>query len=62
MNFEVRELLVTGVTPPDDIASENTVAYDTIAEAGISDGEQRQIGDVQQPRYGQQLFDAVFTL
>lgn len=61
VNFEMRELLVTGVIRPEDIASENTVTYDKIAEARISYGRRGHISDVQQPRYGQQLFDVVFT-
>ncbi len=60
VNFEMRELLVTGVIRPEDIASDNTVAYDKIAEARISYGGRGHISDVQQPRYGQQLFDVVF--
>lgn len=60
VNFEMRELLVTGVIRPEDIASDNSVAYDKIAEARISYGGRGHISDVQQPRYGQQLFDVVF--
>ena len=56
----MRELLVTGVIRPEDIAFDNTVAYDKIAEARISYGGRGHISDVQQPRYGQQLFDVVF--
>lgn len=60
VNFEVRELLVTGVIRPEDIGSDNAVSYEKIAEARISYGGRGHISDVQQPRYGQQLFDVVF--
>ncbi len=57
VNFEVRELKVTGIVRPRDIASDNSIAYDKIAEARISYGGRGRIMEVQQPRWGQQLFD-----
>jgi flagellar L-ring protein FlgH len=57
VNYEVRELQVTGVIRPQDISSVNTITLDKLAEARVAYGGRGQITDVQQPRYGQQLFD-----
>ena len=60
VNFEARELTIAGIIRPEDITSQNTINYEQIAEARISYGGRGQITDVQQPRYGQQLYDIVF--
>ncbi|CAM3255184.1 flagellar basal body L-ring protein FlgH [Paracoccus nototheniae] len=59
VNFELRELTVTGFVRPADIARSNEIAYDRIAGARISYGGRGQITDVQQPRYGQQAADII---
>ena len=57
VNFEVRELIVTGFVRPEDISRQNEITYDKIAGARISYGGRGQITDAQQPRYGQQVAD-----
>ncbi len=59
VNFEMRELLVSGFVRPEDIARQNEITYDKIASARVSYGGRGQITDVQQPRYGQQILDAI---
>lgn len=59
VNFELRELLVSGYVRPADISRQNEITYDKIASARVSYGGRGQITDVQQPRYGQQLLNAV---
>lgn len=57
VNSELRQLTVTGVVRPQDIASDNTVTHDRMAEARISYGGRGQETDVQTPRWGQQVLD-----
>ncbi|MGR3761345.1 flagellar basal body L-ring protein FlgH [Roseobacteraceae bacterium NS-SX3] len=59
VNFEMRELLVSGYVRPEDISRQNEITYDKIASARVSYGGRGQITDMQQPRYGQQVLDAV---
>ena len=60
VNFEMRELQVAGIIRREDITSTNTVSFEQIAEARISYGGRGTLSDVQQPRYGQQVFDIIF--
>ena len=57
VNFELRELIISGYVRPIDISRQNEITYDKIAGARISYGGRGQITDVQQPRYGQQVAD-----
>ncbi len=60
VNFELRELIVTGIVRPQDIAKGNTIQHGKIAEARISYGGRGQLTDVQQARWGQQIYEALF--
>lgn len=57
VNFEIRELMVTGFVRPMDISRLNEITYDKIASARISYGGRGQITDVQAPRAGQQVIE-----
>lgn len=59
VNSELRELRVTGVIRPQDIASDNTVLHDRMAEARIAYGSRGQLTDLQRARWGQQMMDIV---
>ncbi len=57
VNFELRLLNVAGIVRPRDISRSNTISYEKIAEARISYGGRGRIMEVQQPGWGQQLYD-----
>jgi flagellar L-ring protein FlgH len=57
VNSELRELKVAGVIRPQDIASDNTVLHDRMAEARIEYGGRGEMTELQTTRWGQQLMD-----
>jgi flagellar L-ring protein precursor FlgH len=57
VNSELRDLRITGVVRPQDIASDNTVLHDRMAEARIAYGGKGQLTDLQRARWGQQMID-----
>jgi len=59
VNYEMRVLNISGVVRPRDIAGNNTINYDKIAEARISYGGRGRLSEIQQPPYGQQLLNHV---
>ena len=59
VNNELRELTIQGVLRPQDIASDNTVRHDRLAEARIAYGGRGSLSDVQQQRVGAQILDAL---
>ena len=56
---EMRQLHIKGVIRPEDIASDNTITHDKIADARITYGGKGELADIQQPRYGEQVMDIV---
>ena len=60
VNYELRDLQITGIVRPEDISRYNEVAYDRIAGARILYGGRGQLTSAQQPRYGQQAVDRYF--
>lgn len=59
VNYELRDLEVTGVVRPEDISRINTITYDKIADARIAYGGRGQITDLQRARYGERIVDAI---
>lgn len=59
VNFEVRVLNVAGIIRPRDVAADNSIVYEKIAEARVSYGGRGRLMEVQQPAIGQQIGDLV---
>lgn len=59
VNFEMRVLSVAGIIRPRDISTNNSIAYEKIAEARISYGGRGRLTEVQQPAWGHQILDII---
>ncbi len=59
VNFEQRLLNIAGIIRPGDIAPDNSISYEKIAEARIAYGGKGRITEVQQPGWTQQLWDRI---
>jgi len=60
VNSEMRELELTGVVRPGDIDADNSVAHTRIAEMRVAYGGRGTLSNLQQPRWGTQLWDILF--
>lgn len=60
VNYELRDLRVIGIIRPEDIDPDNSVPHDKIAEMRVFYGGRGAISDLQQPRWGTQMWDILF--
>lgn len=59
VNYELRELMLTGIVRPQDIEADNSVSHERIAEMRVAYGGRGTLSDLQQPRWGTQIMDIV---
>jgi flagellar L-ring protein precursor FlgH len=57
VNFELRELMLTGVVRQQDIEADNSISHERIAEMRVAYGGRGTLSDLQQPRWGTQVMD-----
>jgi flagellar L-ring protein precursor FlgH len=60
VNNEVRDLTISGIIRRVDITSNDTINQNQIAEERISYGGRGQLTQMQQPPYGDQLYNILF--
>jgi flagellar L-ring protein FlgH len=59
VNHELRVLRIAGIVRPGDITRNNTISYEKIAEARVAYGGRGRLMEVQQPGWGQQVYDSI---
>jgi flagellar L-ring protein precursor FlgH len=57
VNYELRELNITGIIRREDISSSNTIDHTKIAEMRVTYGGRGNVSELQQPRWGMQVLD-----
>ncbi|MCC5995746.1 MAG: flagellar basal body L-ring protein FlgH [Oceanicaulis sp.] len=60
INNEVRELLISGIVRPQDIAADNSIDHQKIAEARVSYGGRGHISEMQRPPIGQEVYNLLW--
>jgi flagellar L-ring protein precursor FlgH len=60
VNYELRQLLISGVIRPADIDADNSIPYERVAEMRVAYGGRGTLSDLQQPRWGTQVWDILF--
>lgn len=60
VNYEVRDLTISGIVRREDITADDTINQNQIAEERISYGGRGQLTQMQQPPYGDQLYNILF--
>ena len=60
VNSELRELIVSGVVRPSDIESNNTISHEKIAELRVAYGGRGTLSNLQNPRWGMEIWDILF--
>lgn len=60
VNYEVRDLTISGIVRREDITADDTINQNQIAEERISYGGRGQLTQMQQPPYGDQVYNILF--
>lgn len=59
VNYEMRELILTGIIRQSDIDADNSISHERVAEMRMAYGGRGTLSDLQQPRWGSQLLDII---
>ncbi|NVJ92677.1 MAG: flagellar basal body L-ring protein FlgH [Methylocystaceae bacterium] len=59
VNYELREMNITGIIRPEDISSTNSIDHTKIAEMRVTYGGRGNVSELQQPRWGMQILDVL---